>query len=326
MKKSHVITLIAAIAMCVLTISSCKKDNETYRGNYNPSAQTGSEVISDFLSQRAPKSQSFTVNASGGGTVSGTDGTTIFFPASAFKDLSGNSVSGNVEVNLKEYNTIGDMAFSGVTTVSDGEMIESAGMFHLSANQNGKILQAAKPFFVQVQQNKIPKNQFQIFEGQEKRDTVAGDSNRVNWRQRDSANVQQRDSGNLISMYFNYFKFGYCNIDRFYNEFKGNKISSFEIKVPAGYDNRNTWALLLFKDYKSCASAYWHSINERFQMGYTLGSGIKCKVLVVAVKDADKKEFEYSLKEVTLTDQTVVNITSFQKVTEAQIEAIVKGL
>ena len=322
MKKAPILKLSILVALAIFMFQSCKKDE----GTVTPVGEdTGSEVISDFFAQNAPKANKTTFDVKAGGTISGTK-TSIYIGVNSLVDKDGNAITGNVDFELTEYLSKGDMAFSGVTTISGDEMLESAGMFNLMASQNGEevFLAQGKSINVALAQASFPQEQFQIFEGQKNNKE---DENKVNWNQVDTNDLQARqDSAGGSSFNFNYFKFGYCNIDRFYKEFEGNKISSFKINMPAGYDGDNSWALLLFEDYKSCAWSYWDKTDKVFKTSYSLGKGVKCKVLAVSVIDAKKKEFEYEVQNVTLTDNTEVNITNLQPITEAQIEALVKAL
>ena len=325
MKKLYLIKLIVLVAAVTFVFHSCKKDDTK---TPDPVIEEkGSEVIASFLSKNAPNSIKTTIDITVGGPISGTK-TQIYISANSLVDKDGNAITGDVDFELTEYNSKGDMAFSGVTTISGDNMIESAGMFNLEASQNGEevFLDSAQSFWVVIKQDNFPQNTFELFEGQEIADE---DKNEVDWQPIDSAQrpLQAReDSMGGVSFAFNYFKFGYCNIDRFFGEFTGNEISSIRINMPAGYDGDNSSVLLLFEDYKSCAWTYFDRTNKAFTTVYKLGKGVKCKVLAVSVIDAEKKEFEYEVKDVTLVDNTVVDITNLQPITEAQIEAIVKAL
>ena len=323
MKNLNAIKLILLMAVATFIFHSCKKDDAP---TVIKPTKTGSAVIGELFANNLPQANKVTFKAEDGGFVNGSK-TEIFIFANTLVDKNGNDITGDVDFEITEYLSKGDMATSGVTTISGDKMIESAGMFNLTASQNGEevFIRRGFSFGATVKQDEFPVNQFQIFEGNAINDE---DQNNVNWVPADSVPPLQprQDSTGGATFNFNYFQFGYCNIDRFYNEFTGNEISSFKIKMPAGYDGDNSWALLLFQDYNSCAWTYWDKTDEAFKTRYVLGLGVKCKVLVVSVIDADKKEFEYEVIDVTLTDNTEVTVTNLQSITEAQIAAIVKAL
>lgn len=76
--------------------------------------------------------------------IKGQKGFVIQFPEFAFVDQSGNIVTGDVEINLSEFTTFGDMAASGYSTMTtDGQILETAGMINLEAKSgNNKLLLA----------------------------------------------------------------------------------------------------------------------------------------------------------------------------------------
>jgi hypothetical protein len=71
-------------------------------------------------------------------------GTTIGIPAGAFTDESGNDVTGEVKINYREFHDPIDIMLAGIPMNYDSGgvqfQLESAGMFEISAFQNGKQL------------------------------------------------------------------------------------------------------------------------------------------------------------------------------------------
>jgi Leucine-rich repeat (LRR) protein len=87
----------------------------------------------------------FNVNASVGSVVYSSAGSNIVIPENAFKDKSGNIVTGNVQLEYREFNDPIDMVFSGIPMSFDkgGEIynFSSAGMMEFNAYQNNEPLQ-----------------------------------------------------------------------------------------------------------------------------------------------------------------------------------------
>jgi hypothetical protein len=75
-------------------------------------------------------------------------GTSIFIPAGAFISANGNSASGTIELDYREFHDQVDLMFSGIPmhydTAGSRHQFESAGMFEIHAKQNGEQL-ALKP-------------------------------------------------------------------------------------------------------------------------------------------------------------------------------------
>lgn len=319
----NLMKITVAVFITSLFLGSCKKDDDS---GTTINGVKGSEALEILFSKSIPQAQTFTVDVTTISTLAGTEGTTIIIPANSIVDADGIEITGNVEAKLTEYRSKGGMAASGVTTVSGNNMLESAGMFNLEVTKDGAevFLKQDSAINVRIDQDELPTNQFILFKGEEKGNP--NDQNLVDWVVEDSVPLKPQEDNRTSFFTFDYFQFGYCNIDRFYADFIGNEVSSFEIQVPAGMDGENTWALLMFKDFLSCAWTYWSDTDDVFKTHYALGKGVECKVLVVHVIDADNKEFEYALEEVTLIENTVVVPTNFTSASETQISDIVENL
>lgn len=175
--KNTGIKTISLIFVALLLIASCKK--ETNSGTKFPS-------LNIFLEQNKITSQSFTVNASAGGTITGAKGTVVTFPPNAFLDGNGNRVTGNVSIELKEVFNKADMIAAGVFPVAYGSaLLNSGGEYFLSATQNGNKVNLEKGRFFQMRlpaQAADPNMQFFL---QADNDTLAG----INWVLPDTAVV-----------------------------------------------------------------------------------------------------------------------------------------
>lgn len=88
----------------------------------------------------APKKHS--LNAEDAHTLDFESGTQIRIPENTFVDAEGKPVKGAVSVDYREFHSIADVLASGITMNYDSAGttfgFESAGMFELRANQNGK--------------------------------------------------------------------------------------------------------------------------------------------------------------------------------------------
>lgn len=129
--------LLSAVAIAVsLTFSSCKKDKKEFVQPNMPDAK-----MTAFFNANAPKYESFTIDASTGGTLTTSKGTKINFPAGIFKKANGQIVSGNVTVEVKDILQASDMLLGNRPTEANGEMLISFGEMTVKASQNGEALQ-----------------------------------------------------------------------------------------------------------------------------------------------------------------------------------------
>ena len=88
--------------------------------------------------------ESYFVNADKGGAIKHHTGTDITIPAGAFMDEEGNVVTGEVEVQYREFHDQADIFLSGIPmnydTLNEKHIFESAGMLEIRGFQNGKRL------------------------------------------------------------------------------------------------------------------------------------------------------------------------------------------
>lgn len=87
------------------------------------------------------------VNAGIGSMLSLASGTTVSIPSDCFVKQNGDKVTGEVDVDYKEYLTAGDIIASKIPMTYDSAGVvsdfESAGMFEINAYQNGEKLEIA---------------------------------------------------------------------------------------------------------------------------------------------------------------------------------------
>ncbi len=125
-------------ALLITTFSiSCDSDKNEPSDN-QPNGDALKQLFND---NRDDAKQIFTLDAATGGTVTGSQGTRVSFPANSF-GLNGNPVTGNVEVELIElYDRasmlLNNMPTSGKKPNGDEAALKSAGEFFINAKQNG---------------------------------------------------------------------------------------------------------------------------------------------------------------------------------------------
>ncbi len=88
--------------------------------------------------------QQFEISATTAQTIKGNKGMEITIPAGAFADANGKPVTaGKVNVTLTEYTDVATAFLHGVTSMSDKGLLQSGGMFNITASANGSPLQLA---------------------------------------------------------------------------------------------------------------------------------------------------------------------------------------
>lgn len=133
----------------------------------------------------------YQVNAVRGGTIEHSSGSKLVFPANAFVDASGNTITGNVNIQYREFRDQADFFLSGIPMQYDSAgttyQFESAGMMHIAAFVDGKVAYLKKDKSVEVQfASSQTGSQFSVYEF----DTAAG-----NWDFHGKDLVQKTDKG-----------------------------------------------------------------------------------------------------------------------------------
>ena len=126
------------VVFILLAFFSCKKDETNTTSN-----PTHTNSMSGFNAAHKKPLQDFTLNASLGGSISTTGGMEFFFPANALVNSAGNTVSGNVNVQIDEVITKADLFFNQISTHADGRPLNSGGAFKIKVTQGSEELSMA---------------------------------------------------------------------------------------------------------------------------------------------------------------------------------------
>ena len=130
-----------------------------------------------FLLTGLPAAQAFTIRPGRDTMVVGTQGTQLLIPAGNWQ-LSAVDAGADVKLELREFYSRTDMVLAGLSTAAGPELLETAGMLHLTATANGRPVQLRPGAFVHL---RMPAARYQesmqLFEGE-----VQGPDHHVNWR------------------------------------------------------------------------------------------------------------------------------------------------
>ncbi len=140
-----------------------------------------STELSD-LSERLNPTQTFEFNPENDTMIVGRLGTKIFIPANSLVFDNGEQTTSKVTLRLKEVYTISDMILNGLSTTSNGDLLETSGMINLEAFSNDRTLNLKSDSPVKIQFRNVTSAPFmRTYLGQV-------DSTGVNW-QLDAKNV-----------------------------------------------------------------------------------------------------------------------------------------
>jgi hypothetical protein len=185
-------------------------------------------AIAAFYSQIGQKAQEFFINPSKDTLLRCEQGTIVYIKANTLKS-NAKGTKNCVTIKIKEFQLKSDMILDNLSTTSNGEMIESAGMVNIEAyDGNGKKINRikSKGIVILIPSDKINPN-MQIFKGKR------SDQNQVmNWTVDKNVDF---DSFRLIDLSncdywvwnrYRYCPFFSCKVKNFFRGIVGNKNKS----------------------------------------------------------------------------------------------------
>lgn len=191
MKKA----LLPFAILLMLTAVSCKKKPVSTVTPVAPAATyttTGTvpppvgpySSIDYVFNMLSVKSKVVTIDAATGGSFYGNSGTHYVFQPNSFINASGAPVTGSIQVETAEYLKKGDMIFSGMLPVSNGQPLVSGGEIYVNATQAGQkvFIKPGATFTANIPKSGDTSSGMQLFYGA----PIPGNSssNKVNWRQK----------------------------------------------------------------------------------------------------------------------------------------------
>ena len=188
--KTHTIILIFLLAL-----ASCKSENsgstEVSRQNSDSTEVSNEENIPKILGIENIPSQDFIISSETDTILIGKHGTKIKIESGIFIDSFGSKINGNIKIELKECLDRYSMVLGGLTTMSNGEILESGGMICLNAKYQNQKLSLKRNSTIQVE---VPTASFikgmHFFEGVSNR-------GKINWVNPAPLANTQRNQKNL---------------------------------------------------------------------------------------------------------------------------------
>jgi len=295
--------LFALFLFIAFLVSSCQPEMSDVRP-----VQPVYTSIQAFQAKSKAASQSFAANSSNTISLQGAKGSRFVFPANAFVTQSGQPVTGNVAIEVKEILKPVDMILSDMSTMSDSLPLESGGQFFIRVTQNNEELKLAPGRQVQVQVVvDTPMVDMRVFTGQV---TPTGN---VNWQlSTNQTNVVRQDTalgaGGLVhSMFAN--TVNWLNIDKFINE----PTISYSVYPGNCPDLVQTMAYVHLTGRNSVLGI--PRLTDRFSADQVVAG--PATIVAVCVKD---KKLYYAFAPVTLTHGGSVTL-QFIETTEEGLKA-----
>src|SRR5688572_19545655 len=138
---------VAIILIATSLSSSCKKDD-----NIQSSSSSGFSSLQEYYNKHAVKSQFFNINNSAQQVITGTQGSTVTFPAGSLVHSNGQPATGNIRVEIIEIYKKSDMLFADKPTMTTTGPLKSGGEIFIQAIEetSGEQLQVADSAEIEI--------------------------------------------------------------------------------------------------------------------------------------------------------------------------------
>ncbi len=328
MKKNNIIIAIG-ISLLLMALSSCD-DSET-PAKPTPDAAALQAMTDENIEA---KTQHFTIDATTGGQIKGTQGTIVEFPASAFLTAANGVVTGTVDIELIEIYTRSSMLLTQKATIGkkdngDKDVLISGGEFYVNVTKDGNVLKPESTYTIIVPTNNTggPDVEMNMFNGVEE---CENDTCNMVWVEQKDRKIEIgefQDVGGVFSAYYAIqSKFGWTNIDKWYNDPR-TKTTIF-VEVPEGYDNTNC-ALFIVYDGEPTALGRFDKYDDetnRFTEHYGLiPIGLNVHIILVSIID---DEIHYAMKGTTIVENhiEVISDSDLHTITEEELVTLIDDL
>lgn len=263
--KTNVKSMLLVSALATVTILSCKKENSVI-----PETPVSEQAtLSTLFAEKVAPKQTFTINANQYQKITGAKGTILKIQPGSFKTMSGQTVTGNVTIELREIYSKSDMIFSKAPTMSNNQILISGGELFLEAYQNGAELVLSSTNSIAVMVPTTNPGPMQEFYSNQDFDADGG----LNWELADSSYTDSidviEDSVNNFEYpyyYFNLDGMNWINCDYFWEN--PGPFTDVDVNVGSEFNGNNCTIYISFDGQNSVVSLFDYDLNNVFDYGY----------------------------------------------------------
>ena len=193
------------------------------------------------------------------------------FPAGSYVLKNGDPYVGDVSIKVTELLTRSEMFLYGRPTISNGKIIESDGEFLIDVRSNPGdeelFLASGVTLNIKIPNNN-PDNDMELFYGEGEEEDFTWQDQGVDpngWANIQNSEWQTQDS---TGWNFGYECFSenlqWINVDKFYQEFDEDELTTVCLELPEEYTNTNTSAFMVFNDYDSFLNMWGTPVLKQF--------------------------------------------------------------
>jgi hypothetical protein len=308
--------------------TACDKDDITI-----PESKPDGEALHHwFDSGVMDREQHFTLTVSTGGALTGSQGTKLDFGPNAFTTLSGEAVTGSVDITLVELYDRASMLLTKKPTNgkrTDGSIstMVSGGEFFVNATQNGSPLKLKSGYTIVAPTENTGEidQEMKQFDGEI---NCEGDDCDLVWNEVQDRGIEigefQVTGGFKTAYYVFQSKFGWTNIDRWYNDPRPK--TKIFVDVPEGFDNTNCVVYIAYDGEPTALGSFdiYDKDKKLFTEHYGLiPVGLKVHFILVSIID---DTIHYAIQGATITENHTEIIENVQSITEDKLIDLIAEL
>jgi len=321
--------LFTIVLIGLLTLTSCdSKDDEP-----DEAQPDGIALNQRFITNRENAKQTFTLDASTGGTVTGSQGTSVIIPANSI-GLNGVPVTGNIDIELieiydKAAMVLQNMSSKGKRANGDEEALKSAGEFFLNAKQNGNQLEVLTP--ITIESRGVAPEEYEPMQVFRAGDNI--DDNDI-WEETDEDNDgindnaegregQGADGEFILFSALDLSDFGWTNLDIWYN-FTGQLTDLF-VDTPDGYNSENTSVYLSYNGENGLARMDIYDTQLELFTEHFGRIPVGQEVHFIMVVDI-AGQLHYTIQPATIIEDHIEVMANPQPISQADLTTLINGL
>ncbi|MBN2763960.1 MAG: hypothetical protein JXR41_12775 [Bacteroidales bacterium] len=273
--------------------------------------ESSQDMVSPLNPDRIPV-QEFFFSLNKDTIFTGKEGTVLKINKDAFIDCQGKPVEGRIRINLKEIYSKPDIILSGITTTSDGQILETGGALYLNAYQGEKTLCV----------NDTAKISVIVPAGEVRRDMKL-------YRGRffdNTAKINWTDPEELLNNYvFETGNLGWLSIERLVD-----KMNAEEISLVVSVNNRKDYKYLIMRmiylNLGICLDGFEAGKN-RFVFGNNYAENLKLPVgePVIVFAVAQREERPYIGMQEFILGKNNVSTLNLKETTTEEMEALIEA-
>lgn len=317
--------MVATMLITSMILIACGQEFDRFTPSTSEIDTSELDDLLDLFQKEAP---TYTINSERRELVVTPRENVFIIPSKIFQTKDGIAVSGNIDLQVVELFSKGDMLLNGVPTVSDSRLIVSDGVFNIKAFQDGEELEL------------IPGKQIELYSPNENVDLdmqlfYGNDApiEEFNWTLNPPVDsfptlnfgewgFETQEGGPIFGDGYECIldSMNWINIDAI-ADFDGQETTGITVELPEEYQINSTLVAIIFKDLDSVVALAYNEENKQFIESYEL-TPISYEVSIIVLSLQPDETLHFAMEDVTVTQDLNVEMMPQETTIEIIKEAL----